>query len=56
MTAGAEYYLYMFIQDNDGVYDLNQTSGTIEDPAVLGVGSPGIRPVGTPSMLLLQNN
>lgn len=57
MTAGVEYYLYMFIQDNDGVYDLNQTLGTIEDPAVLGVGTPAIRPGGViPMGLLLDNN
>ncbi|KHK03131.1 hypothetical protein [Desulfovibrio sp. TomC] len=55
MIAGAQYYLYLFIRDNDPDYDLNMTAGIIEDPAVLGIGTPGLRaPAGGPTMLLLE--
>ena len=55
LTAGKEYSLYLFIADNDAVYDLNPASGLIEDPAVLGTGSPSVLGRGAPVMLLLDN-
>lgn len=56
LAAGTEYYLYMFIQDNDGTYDLDPTAGVIEDPAVLGIGTPSVGVTGvTPVLLLLKD-
>ncbi len=55
LTPGAEYYFYIFIRDNDSRYDLDPTLGRIEDPAVIGIGTPEVAPpnITGPVMLLL---
>lgn len=54
LNAGQEYYLYLFIRDNDGEFDLNGTAGVIEDPAVFGIGTPSVTAApGMGSVLLL---